>query len=146
MNNCLNEIYLFFSPFDKEFDPGNYLTDSFSDHFSFHLWSKNIKNHIKALNNITLKSLSDLAFFIVISDTSIKNHVATSISHIHLYNKPIIKTIHQVVNITSTEAELFAIHCSINQAISIPNISCIIVITDSLHTTKRIFDSLIHLY
>jgi len=43
----------------KEFDPGNYLIDFFSDCFSFHPQSKNIKNHIKALNNITLKSSSD---------------------------------------------------------------------------------------
>ena len=74
---------------------------------------------------------------IVVSDASIKNHVATSISHIHSYDKPVIKTIHKVVNITTTEAELFAIWCGINQAV---------VITDSLHAAKRIFDSLPHPY
>ena len=36
MNNCLNEINLSFSPFNKEFDPSNYLIDFFSDCFSFH--------------------------------------------------------------------------------------------------------------
>jgi len=146
MDNCLNEIHLSFSPFDKEFDPGNCLIDSFSDCFSFHLQFKNIKNHIKALNDITLKTSSDLASSIVISDTSIKNYVVMSISHIHLYNKLIIKTIHQAVNVTSTEAELFTIQCGINQVISIPNISHIVVITDSLHTAKRIFNSSMDLY
>ena len=51
---------------------------------------------------------------VVISDTSIKNYVATSISHIHLHDKPIIKMIHQAVNIITTEAKLFAIRCNIN--------------------------------
>jgi len=40
--------------------------------------------------------------------------------------------IHHTVNVTTTEAELFAIRCSINQAISISNIKYIVVITDSL--------------
>ena len=54
--------------------------------------------------------------------------------------------IHHVANITTTEAELFTIKCEINQAIGIPNIKHIVVITDSLHTTKRIFDLLSHSY
>jgi len=37
-----------------------------------------------------------------------------SISHIYMYNKPIIKTIHYVINATSTKVELFAIYCGIN--------------------------------
>jgi len=43
-----------------------------------------------------------------------------------------------MVNITTTEAKLFAIRCGINQAISIP---CIVIITNSLHTVKKIFDT-----
>ena len=142
----MNEIHLSFLPFNKEFDPRNHLIDFFSDHFSFYFQSKNIKNYIKALDNITLKASSDPASFIIISDISIKNHITMSILHIYLYNKPIIKTIHQAVNITFTEAELFAIHCSINQVINVPNINYIVIIIDSLHTAKRIFDSLMHLY
>ena len=146
MDNRCNELYPSFSPFDEEFDPGNWLIDTFSDWFSFHPHPLNIKNHIKALDDITLTSLSNSFSSIIISNASIKNHVATSISHIHLYDKPIIKTIHQVVNITTTEAELFATCCGINQVISIPNINHIIVITDSFYAAKRIFDSLVHLY
>ena len=63
-----------------------------------------------------------------------------------MYNKLIIKTIHQVVNISTTKAKLFAIHCGINQAINVPNIRYIVIITDSLHTAKRIFDSLTYPY
>jgi len=54
--------------------------------------------------------------------------------------------IHHMVNITTTEAKLFAIRCGINQAISIPNIKCIVVVTNSLHTAKKIFDTSTHPY
>jgi len=101
---------------------------------------------MKNLNNITFKVLSNPSSSIVISDASIKNHVATSIAHIHSHDKPVIKTIHQVVNVTTTEAELFVIQCGINQVVSIPNTNHIIVITDFLHTARRIFDSSSHPY
>jgi len=48
--------------------------------------------------------------------------------------------------ITSTEAELFAIRCGINQACSKNNISKIIIITDSIHAAKKIFESSSHPY
>ena len=50
------------------------------------------------------------------------------------------------INVTTTKAELFAIRCGINQAINIPNVEHIIIITDSIYATERIFDSLPHLY
>ena len=82
----------------------------------------------------------------MISDASIRNNVATSISHIHSHDSPVIKTVHYIVNITFTEAKIFTIRCEINQAISIPNINCIVIITNSLYAAKRIFDSLSHPY
>ena len=84
------------------------------------------------------------SYTLVISDAGIKNNVATSITHIHVCDKPIIKMIHHAVNITSTEAKLFAIRCSINQAVSLPGISKIVIITDSIHAAKRIFNSSIY--
>jgi len=51
-----------------------------------------------------------------------------------------------MVFITSTEAELFAIRCGINQASTKKDISKIIVVTDSIHTAKKIFDPSSHLY
>jgi len=67
---------------------------------------------------------------------SIKNQGATSIAHIHIYNNLVIKTLHYTVNITSTEAELFAIRCGINQATQLANINHIVVIMDSIHAAK----------
>ena len=78
------------------------------------------------------------------SNASIKNNVAISIAHIHIHDKPITKTLHHVVNITSLEAKLFAIRCSINQVTSIIGISKIIVITNLIHATIKIFDLLSH--
>jgi len=43
-----------------------------------------------------------------------------------------------------TEAKLFAIRCGINQATNLNGINEIIVITDSIHATKRIFNPLLH--
>jgi len=83
---------------------------------------------------------------IIVTDASIKNHVTTSITHIHIYNCSVIKTVYHAVNITTTKAELFTIRCGINKAICIPKIKRIIVATDSIHTAKRIFDSLVHPY
>jgi len=93
---------------------------------------------------MVLESSSSPLVTIIASDMSIKNLVAMSIAHIHTYDKPIIKMIHHVVNITSTETELFVIRCGINQSSCLNNISKIIIITDSIHAIKRIFDLSIH--
>ena len=79
-------------------------------------------------------------------DASIKNNIAISILHVHLANHPITKTVHYVIFVTSTEAELFAIRCGINQACNKENISKIIVITDSIYAAKKIFDATSHSY
>ena len=83
---------------------------------------------------------------IVVSDTSIKNDIATLVSHIHIYDQPLVKTVHYMAFVTSTEAELFAIRCSINQACNKANISKVIIITDSIHMAKKIFNTKSHLY
>jgi len=77
-------------------------------------------------------------------DASIKNNIATLIMYVHIYNKPMIKTLHHTINTTSTEAEFFALRCGINQSAHLKNISKIIVITDSIHIAKKIFDPLSH--
>jgi len=50
------------------------------------------------------------------------------------------------VFITSSEAELFAIRCGINQAYNKEEVSKIVVITDSIHAAKNIFSSSSHPY
>jgi len=64
----------------------------------------------------------------------------------YTYNRPIIKTIHQVVHIISTEAELFAIRCGINQVLNLDNMSKVIVITNFIHMVRKIFELSVYLY
>ena len=141
MDNKHNKLIPSFFFFNKEFKLGNCLIDIFSDRFSFYLHSPNIKKHMEKLDNITFRASSNTYSLIIVSDASIKNHVVTSISDIHSHNKLIIKTIHRAINVTTTEAKLFAIQCGINQVVSVTNINYIVIIMDSLHTTKRIFNS-----
>ena len=83
---------------------------------------------------------------IVILDTSIRNNVAMSISHIHSSLNDIKKTIHHAVNIASTEAKLFAIRCGINQAIQILEATHIIVVMNAIYVAEHIFYFTIHSY
>jgi len=70
--------------------------------------------------------------------------MATSIAYIHIHDKPVVKMLCYTVNINSTEAKLFTIRYGINQATNSIGIHKIIIVTDSIHTTKKIFESLLH--
>ena len=143
-------IFPSFSPLDPEFSPGHRIIDNFSNRFSFNLVNKKEKSHNKIhsqeLDKMVLCCSSEPHTALVITDASIKNDIATSISHIHSVNRPLVKTVHHASFVTSTEAELFAIRCDINQACSINNVSKIVIVTDSIHAAKRIFDCGSHPY
>jgi len=144
--NRVNKCFPSFNPLNLEFSPGLKVIDNFFDHISYNLFNKekNDKSLVQLLDEMVLKSSLSSSVAIIASDASIKNNVAMSIAHIHTHDKPLIKTIHHAVNITSMEAELFAIRCSINQAMHINNISKIIIITDSIYAVKRIFNLSVH--
>jgi len=125
-NNHLNKVFPFFDSLNKELSLGFYLVDTFSNYFEDSLINQNM--------------------VLIISDTSIKNNVATSISHFYRGQEIITKSVHHTMNIISTEAELFAIRCGINCAIHLQNVECIIVITDATPAAKQIFDISMHLY
>ena len=144
--NRLNRVFLSFIPFSSEFSPGNRLIDIYPSCFFLDKHEKGKKAHIQKLDNLTLQALDDSKMVIIVSDVIIKNQVATSIAHIHVYNIPVIKTLHHAVNVIFTKAELFTIRYNINQATQLANINHIIVIIDLLHATKQIFDLLVYLY
>ena len=139
-------IFSLFDPLHQEFTPGQCISDIFPDRFFFNLVDKKEMNitHAQELNNLVLSNTSPSSA-IIVTDTSIKDNIATSIAHIHQANFFLTKTVHHAVFITSSEAELFAMRCSINQACNKDNISKIVIITDSIHSVKRIFDSSVHL-
>jgi len=146
VNNKCNKNFLSFSFFNEEFKLENRLVDIFPDCFSFYSCFSNIKKHIKNLNEIAFRALSDPFSTIIMLDASIKNQVTTSISHIYSFNKHIVKTLYRAINMTTAEAKLFTIQCSINQAVANSNTNYIVVITGSLHIVRKIFDSFAHPY
>ena len=117
-NNRLNRVFPSFDSLSSEFSPSNRLIDIFASCISFYFTDRknkeNRKAHICKLNTIIFEAFSDSRTSIIVLDTSIKNQVAILIVHIHTHNSPVVKMIHYAVNVTLTEAELFAIRCSIN--------------------------------
>jgi len=148
MDNRINEFFPSFDLFNKEFASVFRLIVIFPSYFSFHSTNrqsdKSIKTHICNLDNIAIRASTDPKYTLVVSDISIKNQVATSIVYVHAYNKLVIKTLYHAVNVTSTEAKLFAIRCSINQATNLSDIEKIIIIINAIHFAKKIFDLLSH--
>jgi len=148
MANRFNKSFPSFIPLHSEFSPGLRIIDNFSDHILFNICDKEKDNKHCAhqLDKLALESSSSSFTAIIASDASIKNDVATFISHTHTYNRPIIKTIYHTVYVTSTEVELFAIRCGINQVLNLDNMSKVIVITDSIHMARKIFELSVHPY
>ena len=150
MDNRFNEVFPSFVSFHPRFFSSNRVIDIFSNCFSFNLFSKqkddSLKMYIYQLNSLAIESSSIPLNALVIMNTSVKNNIAIFIFHMHIYNKPITKTLHHVVHVMSIKAELFAIRCSINQVTSHNEISRIIIITDSIHMARKIFDSTFHSY
>ena len=141
-------IFPSFSPLHLEFNPGSRIIDNFSDYFSFNSANKKEKDNIcsQQLDEMVLQFSSSPSMAIVVTDASIKNNIATSISHVHLVNQSLTKTVHYTAFVTSTEAELFTIRCSINQASNKENISRVVIVTDFIHVAKKIFDSKLYPY
>jgi len=136
-NNCLNGTFLLFDSLNNKFFPGSRLIDFFPNWFSFHkanyISKESKSSHLWNLSKIVFEVLSNVNLVIVILDASIKNNIATSITHIYSYSNPVKKTLHQAINVNMTEVELFTIRYGISQAIQIPDILHIIIITDSIH-------------
>ena len=135
-NNYLNKVFPLFNRLYKELSPGFHLANMFPNHFSFH--TVNYKNtntktaYCNKLNKIFEEFLLNLNTIFIISNASVKKKVATSISHVQKDYNIIAKTIHHIMNITSTEVELISIKCKINQAVQLPNVDQIIVIINAI--------------
>ena len=144
INHCLNQILLIFENLNKELSPGFHLVDTFPNCFPFNIVKcKDTRArtvHLNKLKNVYRASKDNLNTLFIISDTSVKNSITTSITHIQREQTLITKATYHAMNISSTEAELFAIRCGISQAIYIT----IIVVTDAIPAAKRIFNMSCH--
>ena len=118
MNNRFNEVFPSFDLLNFEFSSSSRIINTYTSHFFFHPFSKQGKDSLLSclhqLDNLAVVFSENSLYTLVITDVSIRNNVATSIAHIYIYDKSVVKTLHYAVNITSMEAELFAIRCSIN--------------------------------
>ena len=134
------KFFLYFSLLIVNFHQEINLLISFPNVFSFYSLNRNykssIKSHLCKLEDITLQALSNLLTVVVVSDTSIKNHVTTSITYVHIHSSLVVKTIHHIVNIMLTKAKLFMIRCGINQASHLLNTKRIVIISDFIHMAK----------
>ena len=149
IDNRFNEVFPAFDPINPELQPGNRIIDTFPNCFSFHTFSRSndsfFKSRIQQLDALVIEFFTSSSNVLVITDTSVKNNVALSIVYIHVFNKPMVKTLYHAINITSSEAKFFAIRCGINHAVFLHETSKIIVITDSIHVAKKIFDPFLHM-
>jgi len=150
MDDRFNKVFSSFDPYNSEFSPSSRIINNFHSHISFHFFNKCSKDNLIScshqLDNLAIVSSEDLSYTLVVTNASIKNNVTISITHIHIHNRSVIKTVHHVVNVTNTEAKLFAIRYGINQATNIHGISKIVVITDSIHSAQKIFNASHHLF
>jgi len=148
IDNRFNKVFPAFDPLNPELQPGNRVIDTFSNHFSFHSFSRSndssFKSYLQQLDTLAIEFSSSSSNTLIITNVSVKNNVALSIVHIHVFNKPVVKTLHHIVNITSSEAKFFAIRCGINQVVLPHETLRIIIVTDSIHVTKKIFDPSSH--
>ena len=144
INNYFNEVFPSFDPINPELFPGHRIINTFSNCFLFQPFNKqvncNVTSWVQKLDRIAIESLESSSTALVILDASVKNNITTSIAHIHIRDRPITKTLYHTLNVISTKAKLVAIRCSINQAIDHNFISTIIIVMDSIHMAKKIFD------
>ena len=150
MDNKFNEVFSSFDLLNSDFVPSYRIINTFSSYFSFHSFNKhsndNFLSYSYQLNNLVIVSLENSLHTLVITNTSIRNNMATSIAHIHIHDRPVVKTLHHVVNVNNMEAKLFTIRCGINQATNFHGVSEIAIVMNLIHSAKRIFDSLLHLF
>jgi len=66
---------------------------------------------------------------------SVKNNITILVSHIQRNHEIIAKTIHNIINILSTEAKLFTIRCGISQVTQMQDVAHV-VITDAIPAAK----------
>ena len=84
--NKLHGIFSLFSTLDSELNLGSRIIDIFQDRFLFNLANKAKKNSERSqqLNNMTISSSMFPHTAIVVSNASVKNDIATLVSHIYI--------------------------------------------------------------
>ena len=91
IDNCFNKVFPSFDPINPELFPGHRIINTFSNHFLFQPFNKqvncNVTSQVQELDKITIELLESLLTALIILDASLKNNVTTSIAHIHIKNR-----------------------------------------------------------
>ena len=96
INNCLNKVLPSFDSLNKKLSPGFCLVDTFLDYFPFVNWKSpdTLTSYYNRLSNILENSPINQNIMLIIADASIKNKVATLVSHIYRGQEIIAKFIY----------------------------------------------------
>jgi len=146
VNKCLNGVRDYYNLLFSLFSPGSRVVDHFSSRFSFHslpsLSNEDLFHYLWNLNQAFRSSQTSSHNITIIADGGIKkSQVATVVAYIWTDNSIIQHLQVNLINVTSIEAELMAIRLGLIPAIEKENIHDIIIITDSIATAKKIFES-----
>ena len=103
INNYLNKVFLSFDLLNHELHPDVRLIDIFSSCIFSHKTNcssnKSKKAYYNKLNELIFSISLEPNMVFVISDTSIKNNIVTSITYIHSFNSSLKKILHHTINI-----------------------------------------------
>ena len=146
INECLNSIQNCFNPTFPPFSLGSRVVDHFSSRISFYspssLSDEDLFYHLQNLDHVFKSSQTLFYSTTVIANGEVKkSHVATAVTYIWSDNSIIQCLQVNSINVTSVEAKLMAIHLGLIPAMDKKNIHDIIVITNSITTAKKIFES-----
>jgi len=106
--------------------------------------SESVANHIKALENAFAELLANLASVAIIADGNVKDQLTTAAIYCYKDHSDPHKVKFYATSITSSEAELMAINIGLLHTLVLPDTQNIVVITNSIHTTEKLFASHIH--
>ena len=73
-----------------------------------------IRERKDELNQLVFNTSNEPNIVIIILDANIKDNVVILIVHIHSFNNPLKTMFYNAINITSTEAKIFALRYGIN--------------------------------
>jgi len=146
VNKCLNDVRECFNLLFPLFSLGSRVVNHFSSRFSFHSPSsssnEDLYHHIQNLNQVFRSSQTAPYNIAIIADGGIKkSQVATTVAYIWSENSLVQCLQANSINVTSIEAELMATRLGLIPTMEEENVHNIIVITDSIATAKKVFES-----
>ena len=80
---------------------------------------------------------------LIITDASLRNNMTIVAAHVY-ENSNVQKVKYYAINVTTTEAKLFAIRYRIKRALNCNSFNHIIIVTDAIYAVEKILDAFYH--